>query len=321
MLFRDAQGKPIRSSGSVIDINDLKRAEEALRESEQRFRMFVDHASDAFFLLDDDGVILDVNRQACRSLGYTRDELVGMTPADLDQDVTAADRENLRRRLDAGEAIAFESRHRRKDGTVFPVEVRAQAFREAGCQFTVALARDVSDRKRAEEALRASEERFRGTFEHAAVGIAHIDAEGRCLRVNQKMCEILGYSSEELVGKTVPEVTHPDDLAANPHLIRIALMRGELPTFTMEKRFFHKDSSIVSTYLTVSPQCDESGKPAYAIVMVQDISELKRLEARASAGEGSGRGVQPCQERFPRQRQPRDPHPHERDPRHDRAGS
>ena len=139
------------------------------------------------------------------------------------------------------------------------------------------LARDVSDRKRAEEALRASEERFRGTFEHAAVGIAHIDAESRCLRANQKMCEILGCSSEELVGKTVPEVTHPDDLAPNLSLFG-ALMRGELPTFTMEKRFPHKDGSIVSTYLTVSLQRDEAGKPAYAIVMVQDISELKRLE-------------------------------------------
>ena len=91
------------------------------------------------------------------------------------------------------------------------------------------------------------------------------------------MCEILGYPSEELVGKTVPEVTRPDDLAPNLTMFG-ALMRGELPTFTMEKRFPHKDGSIVSTYLTVSLQRDEAGKPAYAIVMVQDISELKRLK-------------------------------------------
>jgi two-component system, sensor histidine kinase and response regulator len=252
-------------------------AEKALRESEQTLRMFVDHASDAFFLLDDDWVFLDVNRQACLSLGYTREELIGMTPEFINPDITPSDRENLDRRLDAGEVVALESRHRRKDGTVFPVEVRAQSFREGGRRFGVALARDVSDRKRAEEALRASEERFRGTFEHAAVGIAHIDAESRCLRANNKMCEILGYPSEELVGKTVPEVTHPDALAPNFTLFG-ALMRGELPTFTMEKRFSHDDGSIVSTYLTVSLQRDEAGKPAYAIVMAQDISELKRLE-------------------------------------------
>ena len=94
---------------------------------------------------------------------------------------------------------------------------------------------------------------------------------------NQKMCDILGYTSAELIGKTVPEVTHPDDLAPNLALFG-ALMGGELPTFTMEKRFFHKDGSTVSTYLTVSLQRDHAGKPAYAIVMVQDISELKRLE-------------------------------------------
>ena len=91
------------------------------------------------------------------------------------------------------------------------------------------------------------------------------------------MGEILGYPIAELPGKTVPEVTHPDDLAPNLSLFG-AVMRGERPTFTMEKRFFHKDGSIVSTYLTVSLQRDGAGKPAYAIVMVQDITELKRLE-------------------------------------------
>ena len=91
------------------------------------------------------------------------------------------------------------------------------------------------------------------------------------------MCKILGYSTEELVGKTVPEVTHPDDLAATLTLFG-ALMRGEVPTFSMEMRFSGKDGSIVSTYLTASLQRDEAGNPAYAIVMVQDISELKRLE-------------------------------------------
>ena len=130
------------------------RDKEAPRESEQTLRMFVDHASDAFFLLDDDWVFLDVNRQACLSLGYTREELVGMTPAAINPDITPSAREDLDRRLDAGEVIALESWHRRKDGTVFPVEVRAQSFREDGRRFGVALAHDVSDRKRAEEALR-----------------------------------------------------------------------------------------------------------------------------------------------------------------------
>ena len=132
----------------VVDITELKRAEQALRQSEQRFRTFVDHATDAFFLFDDRNVVLDVNRQACESLGYTREELIGTTAIDFDPDVTPAHLESIQRMLDMGELLAFESRHRRKDGTIFPVEVRGQPFWEGGRRFTVALARDISERKR-----------------------------------------------------------------------------------------------------------------------------------------------------------------------------
>jgi PAS domain S-box-containing protein len=263
---------------SEVDMDErTPKPDEPLRESEQRFRMFVDHASDAFFLLDDKRVILDVNRQACRSLGYSREELIGMTPTDLDEGFTQFDLADLERRLDAGAAVSFESRHRRKDGTVFPVEIRAQAFCEGGRLFVVALARDVTDRKRAEDALRASEERFRGTFENAAVGIAHEDLTGRFLRLNEQFCTILGYPAHELVGKTLFEVTHPDDLAED--LARFnALTRGEMSSYTMEKRYIRKDGSPVWAHLTVSLQFDPAGMPAYCIKIIQDISQRKRLE-------------------------------------------
>ena len=177
-VVRNAAGLPVRFIGSDVDTTDLKRAEAALRVSEQRFRTFVDHASDAFFLLDERMVVLDVNRRACQSLGYTRDELVGMTPIDLDADVTPADLEDIERRLDAGETVAFESRHRRKDGTVFPVEIRGQAFWEGGRRFTVALARDITERKRAEEALRLSEQRYRSLVEATAAVVWTMAASG-----------------------------------------------------------------------------------------------------------------------------------------------
>ena len=153
MAVRDASGRPTRFIGTSVDISERKRAEEALRESEERFRTFVDHATDAFFLHDEDGRILDVNRQACQSLGYKRDELLGMKPFDFDPDITAANLEEKVRKLTSGETIAFESRHRRKDGTAFPVEVRGKVFAEGDRRFTVSLVRDISARKQDEALL------------------------------------------------------------------------------------------------------------------------------------------------------------------------
>jgi two-component system sensor histidine kinase/response regulator len=159
VALRDLEGKPIRFIGSLIEITDLKHAEEALRKSEQRFRTFVDHATDAFFLFNDSNVVLDVNRQACERSGYSREELIGMTAVDFDPDVTEAHLESIKRKLDDGELLAFESRHRRKDGTIFPVEIRGRAFWEGGRRFTVALARDISERKQ-DEALLEGQKRI-----------------------------------------------------------------------------------------------------------------------------------------------------------------
>jgi two-component system, sensor histidine kinase and response regulator len=412
MVVRNPKGSPIRFIGSRVDITDLKRAEEALRKSEHRFRTFADHATDAFFLHDDKFVIVDVNRRACESLGYTRDELLGMTPVDFDPDITPARLDEIDQKLRAGEMMAFESRHRRKDGTIFPVEIRGRRFLEGGRRFSVALARDITERKRTEEALRESEqrwrsltealphlvwsatpdgacdyfsmqwteftgvpeihllgwqwmevlhpddreptrqlwtnavagygpydveyrvrrtdgeyrwfktrgvpilgsdglghrrddgnvfkwfgtctditdlrrteealreseERFRGTFENAGAGIAHTDPTGRLLRVNEKFCAIVGYPREELLQKTFQDITHPDDLTNSLGSLAV-LMRGESAVVRHEKRYVRKDGSVVWVELFTSLQRDAAGQPAYAIAVVQDISERRRLDA------------------------------------------
>jgi PAS domain S-box-containing protein len=103
-----------------------------LRKSEMRFRAFVDHATDAFFLLSDELIVLDANRQACVSLGYSRKELVGMHPRNFDSGLGEASIQRLRQRIAAGETVTFETRHQRKDGTSFPVEIRAGQFEQGG---------------------------------------------------------------------------------------------------------------------------------------------------------------------------------------------
>src|SRR5262245_48966886 len=128
----------------VVDLSERKRAEQELRASEARFRTFVDHATDALMLHREDGTIVDVNRQACESLGYSRDELIGMSPLDIDPDAHEALMKWIKSRLDNAEIVSFESRHRRKDGTVFPVEIRVREFDQGGQRFALSLIRDIT---------------------------------------------------------------------------------------------------------------------------------------------------------------------------------
>ena len=154
-MFLDAKGQPERMIGFMIDVTDWRDAQEALRASEARFRTFADHATDAFFLHDEQLTVIDVNRQACASLGYRREELIGRDPRDFDADLDGTAIARLADRIGAGETVTFETRHRRKDGGVFPVEIRVRQFQQGARRFHVALARDISERKRTEQRMLA----------------------------------------------------------------------------------------------------------------------------------------------------------------------
>ncbi len=148
------------SSGSIwmalilaVNITERQRAEEELQASEAHFRALVDHGTDAFILTDAGGVILDMNRQACEDMGYSREELLGKQPIFFDPIVDQDFYYNIPKRLSDGETVTFETLHRRKDGTDFPVEVRLRLFQEGGLTFGVSLARDITERKLAEAEL------------------------------------------------------------------------------------------------------------------------------------------------------------------------
>ena len=133
-------------------------------------------------------------------------------------------------------------------------------------------------RLRIAEALHNSEERFRATFEQAAVGIAHAGLQGQCLQVNQKLCDIVGYTRAELLGRTFQAITYPDDLDADLAYAG-RMLAGEIQTYSMEKRYIRKDDTLVWINLTVSLVRESSGEPKYFISVVEDISDRKRAEA------------------------------------------
>ena len=137
---------------------------------------------------------------------------------------------------------------------------------------------NITERKRAEDAIRESEARFRGTFEQAAVGIAHVSPEGRFLRVNDKLCAIVGYDRAELLAMSFAELTVEEDLARS-HEARRALEAGEITTYSTEKRYRRKDGTAVWTQLTAAVEKNSAGKPEYFISVFQDITERRQAEA------------------------------------------
>ena len=126
-------------------------------------------------------------------------------------------------------------------------------------------------------ALQKSEQRFRSTFEQAAVGVAHVSPEGKFIKVNQRLCNILGYNSDRLIELTFQEITHPDDLSADLEYVR-QMLAGEISTYSMEKRYIRSDGSIVWINLTVSLVKNDLGEPKYFISVIEDISARKQTE-------------------------------------------
>ena len=139
--------------------------------------------------------------------------------------------------------------------------------------------KDVTERHRAEVALRDSEARWRGIFDNAAVGVAQVDLDGRWVRVNEKLAEITGYSPEELVGRTFADITHPDDIDEDLRQ-RARLLAGEIDTYTLEKRYVGKDGHETWVNLTVSLARGSAGQPDVLITVVQDITARRDADAR-----------------------------------------
>jgi PAS domain S-box-containing protein len=288
VAIRDSDGNVYKWFGTCTDITTDKQLEEELRRANARLDLAVRGSNIGIWETDmPDGDVrhgrpYDLNyweRLGYEGPDFPRDFQSGM--ASVHPDDRAPLEEAMRSYL-AGETgkyeVEFRARHR--DGSYRWMLKRGVAVRDAGgkpIRF-VGSAIDITDRKRAEEALRESEERFRGTFENAAVGIAHTHPTGRFLRVNEKFCAIVGYPRAELLRKTFQDITHPDDLAASLALFA-ALMRGEAHALAHETRYLRQDGSPVWVELFNSLQRDAAGQPAYAIAVIQDISERKRLDA------------------------------------------
>ncbi|MDT8383232.1 MAG: PAS domain S-box protein [Gammaproteobacteria bacterium] len=257
------------------------------KKSSQRFRDLLESAPDAMVIVDHNAEIVLVNSQAVNLFGWTREELLEHKIEILvPESNRGAHRVSLNgfftqpsaRTMGAGRELF--GLH--KDGTEFPVEISLSPLETDEVPVVIFTIRDITERKRADIALRKSEERFKTMFQQAPLGISVIDSiSGHIYETNQRFAEIAGRSMEELANIDWLQITHPDDMQVD--LDNMALLTsGKLNRFQMEKRYLRPDGSDVWIDMTVSPLKVENRTRPHHLCMIQDITERKAVESRVA---------------------------------------
>jgi PAS domain S-box-containing protein len=278
-FYTDDDGQVIRMAGFISDITEQRRAEDELRSSEERFRKVFAHAATGMTLQNVEGVYLEVNQAFCEITGYEEREIIGTNyrsithPEDLARNLSG-----MQELLDGKiPSLVIDKRYLSKDGRIVWVRNSVSLLRdsEGTPLHMIVLVEDITDSKQAEEALRASEERFRKVFAHAATGMTLQNVDGIYLEVNQAFCEITGYEERDLIGTNYRSITHPEDLARTSRRTE-ELLAGEIPSFVREKRYVRKDGRSVWVRNSMSLLGDS--KPPRIITLVEDITERKQAE-------------------------------------------
>jgi two-component system, cell cycle sensor histidine kinase and response regulator CckA len=255
-----------------------RKLEEALhlaRKGYERFRMLVEHATDAFLLHDAEGLILDVNDLACETLGYSRAELIGASSSLFDVDTSADALAQMRARLDKNELVTLYTHHRRRDGTIFPAEVRVRGFWEDGRRYAVSLARDVTEQQRAQQALLESHSLLHAVVEGTSDAIFVKDLGGRYLMMNSAGARVLGRTVDEVIGQYDRELFTLDTTGAILENDRLVLAEGTQNT----REETITAAGATRTYLTTkAPLRDAKGSVIGLIGLSRDITEFKGLE-------------------------------------------
>ena len=220
-------------------------------------------------------------------LGYSEDDLTGGLSRFMElvhPDDQAAVWEEIRRVIATKEPYRQEYRLRAKDGRYLLVKDQGYFYLDDGGNLIrmVGFISDITDPRRAEEELRASERRFQNAFAHAATGMLLVDLEGRFVEANRAYSEITGYTQAELESLTFLDITHPEDVDRCARTFQ-QMVGGEIPSYVIEKRYLRKDGSVVWARVSSTLLRDGTSRPSHAVVIVEDITERKRAEEQLSA--------------------------------------
>lgn len=281
--------RPVKNeAGEVIllinegrDISEQIEIEKALEASEARYRGIVEDQTELICRYLSDGMVLYVNDAYCRYFGLDREQIIAQQYIPV---IYEADRERVEQLINSlnqnNPTVTIINRVWAKGKVRWTQWNNRIICDEAGeiVEYQ-AVGRDITALKETEAKLRESEERFRRAFADAATGEALVAPNGRFIKVNRSLCEIVGYSAAELLQKTFPEIIHPEDVNLDLNYVR-QMLAGEIRTYQMEKRYVHSYGHSVWVLLSVSLVRDSADKPLYFIAQMQDINQRKQAEAK-----------------------------------------
>ena len=283
-------GKPVSEVGPVgaseppPEAGDgLFQVEAALRRSERKYRELVEHANSIILHWTRDGLITFLNEFGQRFFGYTEAEILGQHVVGTIVPETETTGRDLRPLMDhiCANPHAFErnvNENMRRNGERVWIDWTNRFSLDDQGQVTgiLSIGSDITEHRRTEEALRESEAGFRAMFEVACIGIAQADLRtGRWLRVNRRMCEITGYSAEEMLNLRIAEITHPADRALDSELFR-RLVQGQAPDYRLEKRYLRKGGTVAWVNVNVTVIRDAAGQPLRTMATIEDITERRQ---------------------------------------------
>lgn len=262
------------------EITERQKVEASLQQSTAQLEDLYNNAPCGYHSLDQNGIFIQINDTELNWLGCKREEVIGKKITDFFTTENALEFEKSFSVLkERGYQRDLELLLVRKDGTKMPVLVSASAVKDTAGNFIKSRSTlfDISERQQTQDALLVSEERFRGAFANASTGMALVSPQGKWLQVNQSLCQMIGYSEKELLVTTFQAITHPDDLDIDLSYVH-QMLKGEISTYQMEKRYFHKLGHVIWVLLSVSLVWDTTGKPLYFVSQIQDITARKRTE-------------------------------------------
>ncbi len=287
--LRDENGVFQGLVGVTRDISERSLAQKASKENEERLRILFETISDAVYVHDANGRILDFNRMACERLGYDREEMLTLHVADIDVDypTETAVRQKISAAMTSG-PLTIESRHATKDGGLIDVELKITTFSHHDDALFVTAVRDITDRKRAEEKIKRSEERFRRIVETAEEGIWLVNRKWETEFVNARMAEMLGYPPEEMAGKQILSFM---DEHQQRQARELMTRREEGVNEKHDFKFQRRDGTDLWTIVSTNAIISEDGRFINALAMVTDITDRKNAEEALKASERKFRNI------------------------------